>query len=380
MVMLYHIGQDAVWGISFDQGLGGFVGRSDGYITPAFVNEGAVIRHIESGKPVRLERVSAPGGAERSGAEQKGLVPHQQSSPHPSPMSIAEVLEADLARRSHLRDVLYQHTREVVKSWNITLRDDDGKFLTLNSQKMRLSRCQRRVYAWSGAVSDVIEGVSSRRERRASERKKCNRRRKGQVIEDLSYRLVMMTLTYADADAWEPNQIRGFVKTVRRSLVDNLLAYSWVLEVQGRGSPHYHVLLYVRRGTRIPKPDEAGWWSYGLTRIETAKSPFYIVKYTGKEYQKQGLPKGARMFAVWISPDAVPADVLFRFRLSAVPAWLCSALEDVARVAGTEVRWRRARGGGWLVKNTGEILTSGWSVVSILPGDGRVLDTDQVAA
>jgi len=166
---------------------------------------------------------------------------------------------------------------------------------TIDSPLARVRRCQQRVMGWAEALPRDNRKV----------------RRAGKKIA-IGPRLVMLTLTYRDADGWKPNDIRNFMLDLRKELGEGLLAYAWVLEVQKRGAPHYHVLLYVKRSTNIPKPDEK-LWKHGLSRIETAKSAFYIAKYTGKAYQKHDLPSGARMFAVWIRKGAISDETLLPF-------------------------------------------------------------------
>jgi hypothetical protein len=56
----------------------------------------------------------------------------------------------------------------------------------------------------------------------------------------------------------------------------------------------------VKTGTKVPVPDKSGMWKKGMSRIETARSPFYLVAYLGKEYQKNfdNMPKGCRVFGI----------------------------------------------------------------------------------
>ena len=168
------------------------------------------------------------------------------------------------------------------------------------------------------------------------------------------YRLVMVTLTYrptADGQtAWRKNHVRDFMHKVKRKLAGNLLAYAWVAELQARGEMHYHVLLLVRRGTAIPHPDKAGWWSHGSTRIETARHVFYLLKYTQKKRFRTAdgwsyYPPGAHWFAVWLSDDVVSEMERLRFRWTALPRWLNTLLtgRDQPAIA------RRAPGGGWFI-------------------------------
>jgi hypothetical protein len=257
-------------------------------------------------------------------------------------------------RHNKLRRLRQKRHAGGAQKYRVTVRHTGkGESLRIDSEQARLRRCQKRVHAWAEALP-------------VPKTRKVTRR--GYTV-DTGPVMKMITLTYADADGWNPNDIRGFMKTVRRELGSNLLAYAWVAETQERGTPHYHVLLYVKRNAKIPEPDTAGWWTHGYTRIETARKPHYILKYTGKEYQKEGLPAGARMFAVWLSKEAVDADGRFAFRLSAVPAWLHGALHEAREHCGAQVTWKRKEGGGWIIRDTGEVLYSPWIVESIEPID-----------
>lgn len=113
-------------------------------------------------------------------------------------------------------------------------------------------------------------------------------------------RMVMITLTYKRIRDWKANHIREYMKNLKQRLGDKLKMFAWVAEVQTRGAVHYHILLIVDKGSRIPMPDKSRMWSHGSSRIETARTPYYIMTYTGKEHQKDlaRFPKGARTFAV----------------------------------------------------------------------------------
>lgn len=213
---------------------------------------------------------------------------------------------------------------------------ETGELVEIDKDHLRIRRCQRRVHAWADLLKDYINDKSG-------------------------HRLVMVTLTYRPGDEWHSNDIRAFMLTVRTQLKTNLLAYAWVAELQARGAVHYHVLLLVKRGTNIPKPDEAGWWNKGTSRIETSRSTFYIVTYTGKAYQKKGeFPVGLRMFAVWIAEGAISSVDRFLFRLSAVPEWF----RQVLLMTGEhKAKYTRSPGGGWLFHE--KVYRSQWVLVSI---------------
>jgi hypothetical protein len=234
--------------------------------------------------------------------------------------------------------------------YRVTASNGD-QTITIDSRQARLLRCQRRIHAWAEALPKAPRRV----------------RRAGSYAE-LRNRWVMLTLTYKDGKDWHINDIRDYMILLRATLGNRLYAYAWVLEMQKRGAPHYHVILYVQRGTKIPKPD-AGMWRHGLSRIETVKTPYYICKYTSKgkqkEYQKEGFPAGARMFAVKIYNTDIPADELLNFRMSTLPAWLRPYIKEAYDEVGLEVTWRRNRGGGWLIVQTGEVLYSPWIVTKV---------------
>lgn len=208
-----------------------------------------------------------------------------------------------------------------------------GEIFTIDSDAARVSRLRRRANAWGRALGPAM-------------------------LDNPRLRLVMITLTYrASADgltAWRKNHIRDFMKKVRRELGDKLLAYVWVAELQQRGEVHYHVLLLVKRGTSIPFPD-ALWWAHGSTKIETARSRFYILKYCSKagftapDGTWKVFPKGLRLFAVWISKDLLTELQRFGFRLSVLPGWLSELLEERDVLA----RVKRCEGGGWTI--TGDV-------------------------
>jgi hypothetical protein len=120
--------------------------------------------------------------------------------------------------------------------------------------------------------------------------------------EDNPSRLVMLTLTYRKVGDYKPGHIGNYLRNVKIRLGKNLLAFAWVAELQKRGAVHYHVMLLVKPGTDIPKPDKRGYWVHGMSKIETAKTPYYLATYTGKEFQKDlaKYPKSCRLYAVSI--------------------------------------------------------------------------------
>jgi hypothetical protein len=131
-------------------------------------------------------------------------------------------------------------------------------------------------------------------------------------------RFIMVTLTYAPEHDWQPNHIRTFMLSMRKTLGECLFAYAWVAEMQKRGAIHYHIMFLVpdtlEIGDDFPYPDQTGLWLYGLSRVEIARTPFYLVTYLGKEYQKDfsKFPKGIRVFGVYIRNLEAKKDLRFQ--------------------------------------------------------------------
>lgn len=199
-----------------------------------------------------------------------------------------------------------------------------GKQLSIDVKSARVSKMRRRVFAWAETIKPVLD----------------NKR----------YRKVMITLTYKGVDDWRPNHIRDYNKKLKEKLGDKLLSYAWVAELQERGAVHYHMILVVKKGTRIPKPDESGMWSHGHSRIETAKTVFYLCSYLKKKYQKEGeFPKGMRMYGIYIQRGVVSELEYWRFRLSVLPGWFADIIKGLVEFEG--FKWSRADGGGWLFAN-----------------------------
>lgn len=209
-----------------------------------------------------------------------------------------------------------------------------GDRFVIDQRMARIRRCQKRVHAWAGALDEIIKQVGTK------------------------YRMMMVRLSYAPGYDWKPLQISHLITKIHYELRDNLIAYSWVAELQERGAVHYHLLMIVKRGTDIPYFDDAAWWIYGSTHHCTARSPFYICSYTAKKnYQKFGVfPKNLRMFAIWIAPGLVSSSARRLLRLTALPSW-------VARIARAVDDFKAMchPGGGWDIN--GQLVPSPYKVV-----------------
>lgn len=115
-----------------------------------------------------------------------------------------------------------------------------------------------------------------------------------------AYRKTFITLTYRPGETWEPRHVSRFVRLMRQWFQrrDEACRFAWVGELQKRGALHYHVLVWVPRRLRLPRPDTCGWWPYGMSNIETARNPVgYMVKYATKTRPEdvKRLPKGVRL-------------------------------------------------------------------------------------
>lgn len=169
-----------------------------------------------------------------------------------------------------------------------------------------------------------------------------------------SHKPAMVTLTYREAGGWTPADISAFLQRVRVWLKrrGQVLRYVWVCELQKRGAPHYHVMLWLPRGLTLPKPDKQGWWTHGSTRIEWARKPVgYLCKYASKlESKESEFPPGMRLHG---------RGGLREFQ--AVASWF--SLPSWARsLFGVSDRATRCLGGGLVSRRTGFIAGSPFRV------------------
>jgi hypothetical protein len=178
---------------------------------------------------------------------------------------------------------------------------------------------------------------------------------------------VMATLTYRPGEEWNRRQVSRYVdRTVKWAARRGVrLAYQWVVELQARGAPHYHVLWWVPHGFRLPKPDAEGHWPHGMSRIELARRAVgYLVKYATKGDDTQHFPHGARLFGCGGEPCA-----RFPAHRAGLPRWL-----DAVAAPGERVH--RVTGIGWVERESGAIHRSPFTIVwEPYPGGVRVIVT-----
>lgn len=175
------------------------------------------------------------------------------------------------------------------RRFSLMLNHTTGKWVVIDNFKVRYQHTLDRVKSWANIMSDV-------------EARKC-----------------MISLTYdregtlVKASDWSRNHIRTFMKELKRRLDEKLLAYCWVAEVHENGGIHYHVYLMLVKGTWLPYPDKEGIWKHGMTSVTPARTPWYMVSYLKKEYQKnyEVFPKGIRAFAVWIKDKERASELRF---------------------------------------------------------------------
>jgi hypothetical protein len=168
---------------------------------------------------------------------------------------------------------------------------------------------------------------------------------------------LLVTLTYAPQSSWDPRHIADYMRALshyaRRERFR--FRYQWVIELTQRGVPHYHVLLWVPYGRRIPKPDDSGMWAHGSSRTERARNAVgYLVKYAtkGETSSLYSLPKGARLFGVG---GGDKSEKLSTHR-AGLPMWLLERLPSDARA-------RRVARLGWVCLDTGELHRTPFEVV-----------------
>lgn len=180
-------------------------------------------------------------------------------------------------------------------------------------------------------------------------------------------RWLMATLTYQPGIEWEARHVTETVRAYRRYLrrhVDSPLIYAWVLEMQKRGAPHYHLAIRSPQGRKLPMPDEAGYWPHGSTRIEWARNAVgYMAKYLSKINELERYPKGARISGF----GGLSESGRIERRRWLAPAYVREAFEADADPI-------RRRGGGWLDRETGEICPSRYQCIGRSRKTVRLID------
>lgn len=197
---------------------------------------------------------------------------------------------------------------------------------------------------------------------------------------------VMVTLTYEEADGWDPRHISAFLDAVRKwgqrnSVVS--IPYAWTMELQSRGAPHYHVLLFLPSRLFLPRPDKARWWRHGSSNVVRVKwsAVGYIAKYATKGPGQLGkLPKGARIAGRGGLPvDCAERDEALWFALPRwVREWVQPGESDQFK-GGRVRRLVKAYGFGRLLAKAGQRFAPSGALWSWRTDDGELLSSPFVA-
>jgi hypothetical protein len=168
----------------------------------------------------------------------------------------------------------------------------------------------------------------------------CNERGKAFAS---THRIILITLTYRPGEAWDALDVQDYMRKMRQLFGRHqaVMRYFWVLEMQQRGAPHYHIALWVPRGLFVPAPDEyhaagrrvyAPMWSKGSSNVTSIRHPAaYLGKYLSKIKSKLGeavkYPERARIYGVGGWPDKPSISVWSR-----APAWARSQAAPTDRM------------------------------------------------
>jgi hypothetical protein len=212
--------------------------------------------------------------------------------------------------------------------------------LTINTHQARMSRMALTVRTGARMIEETISAVKER------------------------HHCVMQTLTVAPGYKWKAWHISQYIERIRKWAVlgEITLRYVWVCELQRRGAVHYHVMIWLPKRIQLPKADKQGWWTHGSTNTKAVYAPIsYAIKYTTKGSSEAKLyPKGCRI----AGSGGLTASQRLERAWWACPRWVRdqSKVEDLPR---------RAKGGGFCLRASGELLESRWRVVSY--GEGSVV-------
>lgn len=168
----------------------------------------------------------------------------------------------------------------------------------------------------------------------------------------------MITLTYAPGETWRPRHLSDLLANCRKfcKRAGKDFRYVWVAEMQQRGVVHYHVIVWLPKGFKLPKPDERGWWPYGMSNIQWAqKAAGYLAKYAskGQEPGAPAFPKGIRISG----NGGLDAHGRIEFRFWRAPS-------EAREFFGVGADIRRIKGGRFDAA-TGLFWESPWRLVNI---------------
>lgn len=179
--------------------------------------------------------------------------------------------------------------------------------------------------------------------------------------------MAMLTLTYAPGVEWKSNHVPDLQKRIRGwlSYRGHSYAYVWVCELQERGAPHYHILIWIPRGLRLPKADAFGWWPHGSTSIEKVEKPIgYLMKY---------LSKGQDTIHRYVKGQRTHGSGGLDHNAKKERRWWLAPSYVRKRWPDHKDDVHPAQGGGWVSRATGEWMASPWKFISWHPLYGAVI-------
>lgn len=211
----------------------------------------------------------------------------------------------------------------------------------LDPQVVRLKKLKHRVRTSTRLIRETMSRVGAR------------------------WHTVFLTLTYAKVDDWRPRHIADLLAHIRKWAKRRgfPFRYVWVAEMQKRGAIHYHIVMWLPSGLRLPKPDKQGWWPHGASKTEGVKrnATGYLMKYVSKgvggEYPD--LLKGARIVG-YGGLDRKAQDEMHYWCL---PRYIRQGVEVGERV--------RPVVGGGRVSDQGQVFQSEWRVFAFSQFGGK---------
>lgn len=181
-------------------------------------------------------------------------------------------------------------------------------------------------------------------------------------LEHVRYVCRMVTLTYRPGEEWEGGHVTDCVKCYQRWAEKEgfKLRYVWVAEIQANRYAngallgecvHYHLLIWSPIELDFPKADKAGFWTHGMTQVVVARKPVkYITKYATKGHDVF-FPKGLRTHG----SGGLNAKSRCERTWWYLPRWVRVLFQQ------SDMPQRRP-GGGFILRATGRVVESIWSV------------------
>ena len=176
----------------------------------------------------------------------------------------------------------------------------------------------------------------------------------------------LITLTYPDNSFWNPKHISDFINHARNYAARHWgekLRYVWVAETTKKGVIHYHVLVWLPRSKKLPKPDKQGWWPHGLSEISSVQKGVYnyLLKYISKGSDAMGLglssetKSGRRQAARMFGYGGLPPKARELISYQMLPAYI----KDIFGCIPFGQKIERVKG-GWEWKEGKVFVKSNW--------------------